>query len=214
MDFTAWINKDLLPWVLPALIFFARILDVSIGTIRIVSVTRGMKVVASILGFIEVFFWLVIVSQVMTNLNNVANFFAYAGGYAMGNYVGVYLEAKLAIGTMMMRIVSKEASQELVKNLRDKNYGVTVVPAYGARGNVDILFTVVKRRELEKVMAIVKECNPNAFFSVEEVRAVHEGIFPGRPMPAQPSVPETLSIEPAMLPEPVVPTPVPGKQAA
>ncbi len=179
MDFVQWIDPDILPWVLPVIIFFARILDVSIGTIRIVFITRGMKILAPILGFMEVLIWLIIVSQVIRNVNNFANLIAYASGYAIGNYVGMYLENKLAFGLLIVRIITRKDSSELIKFLKEHQFGITNVPAFGNEGQViNVIFTIIKRRDLSFVIEHIQRFNPRAFYSIEDVRAVSEGNFP------------------------------------
>ncbi len=178
MDFSQWFAPEILPWIFPVIIFFARILDVTVGTLRIVFITRGKTLLAPILGFVEVLVWLVIVSQVIQNIDNVANFIAYAAGYATGNYVGMFIENKLALGLLMVRIVTRKDASELIKYLKENNYGFTNVPAYGNDGQVNVIFTVIKRRKLPIIIDTVKKFNPRAFFSVEDVRSVSEGIFP------------------------------------
>jgi len=178
MDIVTWIDKDWLPWVLPPLIFCARICDVTVGTLRIVSITRGMRFMAMVLGFFEVFIWLVIVSQVLRNVNNIVNFFAYAGGYATGNYIGMYIENKLAFGASIVRIITSKDASELIAYLKANHYGFTHIPAYGNDGKANIIFTVIKRKNLPQIIENVKKINPRAFFSVEDVRTVNEGIFP------------------------------------
>ena len=92
--------------IIPLLIFVARIFDVTLGTIRIILVSRGVKIPAALLGFFEVLIWLIAIGRVMQNLNNVSNYIAYAGGFAMGNFVGIYIENKLAMGLLSIRVVT------------------------------------------------------------------------------------------------------------
>jgi len=178
MDFVQWIDPELLPWVLPVIIFFSRILDVSIGTIRIVFITRGMKILAPVLGFIEVLIWLIIVSQVVRNVTNFANLIAYSSGYAIGNYVGMYLESKMAFGLLIVRIITRKDSSELVKFLQEHQFGITNVPAFGKEGEVNVIFTIIKRRNLSFIIEHIQQFNPRAFYSIEDIRAVSEGNFP------------------------------------
>jgi uncharacterized protein YebE (UPF0316 family) len=173
-------NTDLFRWVvLPLLIFTARVLDVSIGTIRIIFVARGYKYWAALLGFFEVLIWLAAISQIIQNLTNVGYYVAYAGGFAMGNFVGIIIEGKLAMGTLAVRIFTVKGACELTERLKAAGYGVTVIDAEGATGEVKIVYTMIKRKDFADVMALIKEFNPKAFFSIEEVRSVSEGIFPG-----------------------------------
>lgn len=176
MDF---FGSDIFVWIiLPLLIFTARILDVSIGTIRIIYVSRGYKYLAPLLGFFEVLIWLLAITQIIQNLTNFAYYVAYAGGFAMGNFVGIILEGKLAMGTLAVRIFTIKGAGDLVERLKRAGYGVTIINAEGATGDVKIVFTVIKRKDLQNVVELINEYNPKAFFSIEEVRSASEGIFP------------------------------------
>ncbi len=136
--------------VLPLLIFSARICDVTLGTLRIIFVARGKKLLAPLLGFCEVSIWLLAISQIMQNLNNIACFFAYAGGFAMGNFVGILIEDKLAMGTLMIRVFLVKDETEMKKRLSEAGFGVTSIDAHGMNGNVEIIYTIIKRRDLAK----------------------------------------------------------------
>lgn len=171
-------SPELTSWVLiPLLIFFARLADVTIGTIRIVFVARGKKSIAPILGFVEVLIWIVAMSQILKYANNWPSYLAWAGGFAVGNYIGLWIEEKLAIGKLVIRIITARPAVELVKHLRDAGYGVTSVDAQGSTGEVAIIFTLVQRRDVAAVVGIVKNYNPRAFYTVEDVRFTSETVF-------------------------------------
>lgn len=174
-----WIDPNLLTWVvLPGLIFLARICDVTIGTIRIIFVSKGQKFLASFFGFFEVLIWLVAIGQIMQNLNNVFCYIAYAAGFASGNYIGITIEEKLAMGVLIVRIFTTNEGTKLIDSLRASGFGVTSVDAQGGSGRVKIVYTVIKRKCLPEVVGIIKEFNPRAFYSVEELRSVNAGVFP------------------------------------
>lgn len=164
--------------VLPFLIFLARIIDVSLGTMRIIFVSKGNKVVAPLLGFFEVFVWIIAIGQIMGNLNNFVCYFAYALGFATGNYVGLRLEEHLAMGSILVRIITQKDANLLIKNLNSNNYGATMVEAEGSSGKVQLIYSIVKREYLHNVIAIIEEFNPKAFFTIEDIRKVNSGIFP------------------------------------
>jgi len=166
--------------ILPILIFIARVCDVSIGTMRIIFISRGAKILAPLLGFFEILIWLVAIGKVMQNLDNIACYVAYAGGFATGNFVGIRIEEKLAMGTLIIQIITRQDASPLIENLRTAGYGVTVVPAEGATGRVHIIYSVIKRGNLKDVVNIVKTFNPKAFYSIEDVRFASEAIFPLR----------------------------------
>lgn len=167
---------------LPLLIFFSRILDVSLGTLRIIFVNRGMRYLAPVIGFFEVLIWLVVITQIMQRLSSPINYIAYAGGFATGNFVGIWLEGKLAVGITMVRVITRTKALELVDYLRDNGFRVTHVPAISNSGKVEVLFLPARRREVPALIDIVKEYNPNALYTIEDMRMVSMGSLPGTPL--------------------------------
>jgi len=166
--------------VIPLLIFVARIFDVSLGTVRVIFVSRGLKYLAPVVGFFEIIIWLLAIGQIMKNLSNPACYIAYAGGFAMGNFVGIHIAEKLSLGLVMIRVVTKKDAASLVDFLKAENYGVTSVDGHGTSGQVKVVFTIVPRREVRSVVELIKKFNPHAFYSIEEVGLVQRGIFPVR----------------------------------
>lgn len=165
--------------LIPALIVFIRVTDVSMGTLRIIFVSRGIRHIASVLGFFEVLIWLVAIGQIMHNLDSPLHYVAYAGGFSIGNYVGITIERKLSLGNRMVRIVTQKDASQLIGALSDKGYGVTSISAKGMRGDVKVIFSVVRRENVDDLIRIIKKFNPNAFFTVEEVRFLNkEYAFP------------------------------------
>ena len=164
-------------FILPLLIFTARICDVSIGTMRIIFVSKGKKNIAPILGFFEVLIWIIAISKIMQNLDNYINYVAYAAGFATGNFVGMIIEERLAMGIQMIRIFTSERGMELVKILNSNGFGATTIEAHGAKDKVFLVYSIVHRNELEKVLDVITCFNPKAFFTIEDIKAVNEGIF-------------------------------------
>ena len=163
--------------MLALLVFLAEICVVTIGTIRIIFVARGMKMLAPILGFFEVTMWLFAITKIMQNLTDVSCFFAFAGGFSVGNYLGILIEEKLAMGTTLVRIITPRNPEELVRNLTQADFGVTCLEGQGATGPVQVVLTVVKRKEIERVTNLIKQFDPKVFYSIGEVQAINEGIF-------------------------------------
>ncbi len=163
--------------VLPLIIAFARILDVSVGTIRVIFVARGYKHLAPALGFVEVIIWLLAIGQIMQQLDNFMSYIGYGAGFAAGNYIGIILVEKMSLGTVVMRIIAKQDASQLVEVLRNADYGVTAVDAEGKTGAVKILFSIVKKKDLADALEIVNKFSPNAFYTIEEVQRVNEGYF-------------------------------------
>jgi uncharacterized protein YebE (UPF0316 family) len=175
------LNSELFAWiVLPLLIFIARVADVSLGTVRVIFVSRGLKYLAPIVGFFEIIIWLLAIGQIMQNLTNPICYIAYAGGFAAGNYIGIWIAEKLSLGIALIRVITSKDASELVQYLKTAEYGVTSVDAKGSAGKVQVVFTIVPRSEVASVVNLIKQFNPKAFYTIEEVGFVEEGIFPAR----------------------------------
>ncbi len=169
---------DYYNWILlPLIIFASRICDVTLGTIRHVMMVRGQKNIVPILGFFEVLIWIIVVSQVIQQINNFACYIAWAGGFAMGNYIGLLIEERIALGLQIIRIITNQECAELISELQIANHGTTVVDAKGAKGPVKIILTVVKRKNIEPIIKLIQKYNPDAFYSIEDIRDVNRGVF-------------------------------------
>lgn len=181
MDLFATLPPNLVQFlIIPLLIFSARICDVTIGTFRIILVSRGERLYASIAGFFEVLIWIVVVSQVMNNLGGILNYVAYAAGFAMGNFIGITLERRLAMGMVVMRVITDKPADELIEHLKQEYHGVTNIAARGVSGEVRLVLAVIKRKDIPFFLEIVKNYNPKAFVSVEDVRLLSETHLPPR----------------------------------
>ncbi|MBP7554101.1 MAG: DUF2179 domain-containing protein [Spirochaetes bacterium] len=166
-------------FILPLLIFLSRIFDVSLGTLRVILITKGYKYIAPILGFFEVLLWITVAAQLMSNVNNFLYYVAYAGGFAFGTFVGINIESKLSIGTVIFRVMTQGDSTNLLEKFKEMKYGVTKIQGFGSRGPVDVIFTIVKRKKIDDVVSIIKEFNPKAFYTIEDIKFVsHTGLIP------------------------------------
>jgi len=184
-DFS-WVQSD---WfvltVVPLLIFLARVVDVTIGTMRVIFLTRGRKYLAGLLGFFESLIWIVALSQVMHNLTNWLTYLAFSLGFASGNMVGVMIEERIALGNLIIRIITRREANELVQALRREGYAVTAVDAEGGTGPVKVLFNILSRKKLPQVVDLIKRYNPNAFYTIEDLRFVKDTTIPAGPRPAR-----------------------------
>jgi uncharacterized protein YebE (UPF0316 family) len=173
------INSDLFRWgILPVLIFIARTLDVTLGTLRNVFISKGFRNIVPMIGFFEVMIWLISIRQVMQHLDNPLCYIGFAGGFAMGTYVGLRIESTLALGLQVLRIITPVNWQPLVDSLQKLNLGVTVIDGHGAKGPVKIIFTIVKRKDIGTVRELIRIMNPQAFYSIEDIRVANQGVFP------------------------------------
>ena len=178
MEISGIINSASMVYILPILIFLSRIFDVSLGTLRIMFVNRGMKYLAPFIGFFEILIWLIVISQVMQNMNSPINYIAYAGGFAMGNFVGIYLEGKLAIGVILLRIITQKKAKELIQFFRAEGYHVTDIKATSNSGNVDVIYLNLRRKELKTALEMVNIFNPNAIYTITDMRLASRGMYP------------------------------------
>jgi uncharacterized protein YebE (UPF0316 family) len=170
-DFYAWV-------ILPFIVFFARVADVTLGTLRIIFTSRGKRNVAPFLGFVEVFIWIVVIAQIVNNIHSITAFIGYAAGFATGTYVGMLIEDRLAIGTLLIRVFLTQGGDELKARLSQAGFGVTIVDGEGATGPVKLIHTIIPRKDYPQVSAMIHELHPSAFYSIEEIRSAESGIFP------------------------------------
>ncbi|HLU90796.1 MAG TPA: DUF5698 domain-containing protein, partial [Cyclobacteriaceae bacterium] len=129
--------------IMPFLIFIARVCDVSINTLRVMFVMNGRKTIAPLLGFFEALIWLLAISQIIQNIDNPLSYLAFSAGFAAGTYFGMVIEEKLAIGRVLVRVITVEPIPELIEFMKEKNYRFTSVGAEGRYGKVNLLFTVM-----------------------------------------------------------------------
>lgn len=165
-------------FLMPLVIFVAEACVVTIGTMRSIIVSRGMKAAAAGLGLVEASVWLVAVGLVFKNLNNLGCSVAYAVGFTAGNYLGVLLEQKVAVGSVLLRVITRRDAGGLIQVLTAAGFGVTRLDAQGAMGPVHVVLTVVKRKELGRVVMLVKGFDPGIFYSVDDLHSAGAGVFP------------------------------------
>jgi len=166
--------------ILPVLIFLTRIIDVTLGTLRIIFINRNLRYFAAVSGFFEVLVWLLAMRQVFQQLDNPVCLVAYAAGFAAGSFVGVVIENKISIGRVVIRIITHREAGQLVSVLRSSGYALTVVDGEGATGPVKIIFAIIERRAIGPIAKIVEEYNPNAFCSLEDICFVSGAVTPNR----------------------------------
>ena len=152
------------------LIFVLRIGDVSIASIRIVTLLRGKIWLAALLGFFESLFWVSAAAIVFTNLDHPIRIVAFAAGFATGTLLGGFVERWLAMGTALLRVITPVESTAVAPALREAGFGVTVLNAKGRDGDVRLNFMVLPRRRVKEALAVVAEVNPEAFITVEDIR--------------------------------------------
>jgi len=167
-----------LPWdtLLGALLIFVmRLCDVSIGTVRLILLTRGQKYYAATLGFFEVMIFILAIGQVIQNDLSMWNVLAYCAGFAAGNIVGATLEERIALGFSCVRVFTRDRGTELSAALRQADFGVTQMLGRGREGRVYVVETAVRRRDVPYVHRIATQMDGNAFVMVDQCRSVFQG---------------------------------------
>ena len=166
--------------LLPLMVFFAELCVVTLCTLRIIFISRGKRMLAPVVGFFEVTIWLFAIGQVMQNLNDPGCFLGFAGGFTLGNFLGMLTEKWLAMGTVAVRTVTHKDATSLIRGLQEAQFRVTSLDAEGARGPVKVVFTVIPRRELEDVLVLIRNFDPQAFYSVDDIQEAGPSRIPER----------------------------------
>ncbi|TFF86164.1 MAG: DUF2179 domain-containing protein [Promethearchaeota archaeon] len=162
--------------ILPLLIVVARIADVSLQTLRIIFTSRDKIKIAPIVGFFEVLIWLLAIGQLFDNLTNILYYTAYASGFAIGNYVGIFIDRKLSIGLLNLQLIVIEKPDKLLNELKKAGYGLTVLTADGFH-NI-LIQLIIRRKNLKEVLKIIETHYENAFITLQQVQSVKGGVFP------------------------------------
>ena len=163
-----------------AVIFISRVIDVTLGTFRTLMVVQGRRVQAAVIGFFEITIYVMALSQVVNNLDNPLNLLSYSLGYACGNYLGITIENKIALGNLSVQIILKTSnSREFMELLRENGFGVTVLSGQGLEGTKEILNLVIKRKDLKNLRKIVAEHDEKAFITVNTINPISGGYFAG-----------------------------------
>lgn len=160
------------------LIFFVRIIDVSMGTVRTVLIVRGKKYLGSLIGFVEILVWFLIVSKALTTTEaNLWIAIAYAGGFSAGTFVGSWLEEKLAIGISSMNVIAKGLRYDLAEVIRNNGFAVSTVVCQGRDGDNLLLLIQVDRKNILKLRKLIHDVVPDAFISVFDTKQIYNGYF-------------------------------------
>lgn len=161
----------------PLLIFLARVVDTSLGTLRIVMIGRGNRKAVRLVGFVEVLLWVIAIGQIIQNLNNWAGYFAWALGFTVGSMIGFKIEERLALGKHQLRIITGQPIAIFLQELKKLNQGFTVFDAQGANGPVKAIFLILNRQNNAEITALVNKYIPTSFCSVSDVMATDSGVF-------------------------------------
>lgn len=159
------------------MVFFARVADVSLATVRTLMLMRGQKLLAGAIGFVEIFIYIGALRYIFTTLTDWVNLTFYALGFSVGNIAGVWIEEKLAMGFFVMRVITQRDAIDFAQHLREQGFGVTLFPCQGKEGCYHLLNIVLERRRLAKLERLVLSWDEKAFITVSDARAIRGGHF-------------------------------------
>ncbi len=178
MEMQALMDSYYYTWIiLPLLVFLARVIDVTIGTVRSIFIIKGFKYVVAAIGFIEILIWLLAMQQIMKNLDNAACFIAYAAGVSTGNFIGIWITEKISLGLVEVKLITRKNAAGLMEEFKQAGYGITRVAAEGGYGPATIVFSVIPRRSLEKVLTRILAFDPQAFYTIEDIRTARQRFY-------------------------------------
>lgn len=164
--------------ILYLVIFCAKIVEVTIMTLRVVYVNKGEKLIGAILGFFEVLIWLIVVSSVLNNISeDPMKMLVYCTAFALGNYIGVTIESKLAMGLASLQVVVNDVDGEILAGiLREQGFGVTVIEGKGKDDSKkDLLFIQLKRKRITEAVKLIQNSYEDAFITVNDVKSMKGG---------------------------------------
>ena len=159
------------------LIFVVRVTSTTSSTFRTLMMMQGRKFISAVLSFMEALLFAVAFGAVAQNLSNVWNLLAYALGYAVGVYVGLIVEGRIALGLSIVTIISQNHAREIAARVRKAGGGATEEGGWGRQGEVGIVRAVVRRAEVRKVLDIAHQIDPEAFITIEAVQGIRQGYF-------------------------------------
>lgn len=164
-------------WLSAGLIFILRVSDMTLDTLRVLFVMRGKKQIAWVLGFFQSAIFVLAIGKVLTQVNNPLNIIGYAAGFATGNVVGMIIEERIAIGHIMINIISPRRGSAIVSHLREAGYAVTELSGRGKDGMVSLINCSVLRKQVDAVHQLVNDIDPEAFITAEDVRPIRHGFW-------------------------------------
>lgn len=159
------------------IILFAKIVEVSLQTVRVVLITKGEKTIGAIIGFFEVIIWIVVASTVITGLaEDPLKAVFYALGFALGNFFGSMLEEKIGLGVSEVQIIVKEEHGiELAQFIRSQGYAVTVIEGNGLNQKRHVLYAMIPRKQVRELSKQIKSYQDNSVITVHEIKPIYGG---------------------------------------
>jgi uncharacterized protein YebE (UPF0316 family) len=171
-------DVDVQMLVVALAIFVVRVLNNALATMRLILITRGRRISSSVLAFIESLMFVLVIGTVVSNLGDIPNLVAYAGGFAVGGYIGMWLEDRLALGYVLLMAVSRTKGQAVVKAIREAGFGATEIAGRGVEGEVLIVESIMERHQLETCINIIQQIDPDTFITTQTLRSSRRGYMP------------------------------------
>lgn len=162
------------------IIFFGKILEVTVSTVRIVLINRGERVKGSLIAFVEVLLWLFITGTVLTGFKeDLLRVLVFAIAFACGNYLGSWMEDKLAFGLCSVQVIvpDGEESQKLASGLRANDFAVTQISGKGKDGERELMMLHIKRKRIPQAVSIIKDSLANAVIVVNDAKVIYGGFI-------------------------------------
>ena len=160
------------------IVFVARCLDISLATIRILMILHGQRFYAAVIGFFESLIFISVLTYILQGLNDIPSLFFYALGFATGNYLGIFVEEKVAIGCANIQVISRTNPERLIDEIRQKGFGVTVVDGHGREGTIrKIIHVLIKRKDMKVLMDLIEQIDDHAFVTVLDTKKIVGGYF-------------------------------------
>ena len=156
--------------ILPLLIFLAKVTDVSLATLGLIFTARGQKKLSMLISFLEISIYLLAISVILENISEPHYFLAYALGYAVGTYTGMWLEERLAIGFFNLRLITHKNPERWLKKLRKHGFKPTCYRANAGKNRVHVIQLIIRRREMEAIRELIQRFDRKAFYSIEDIR--------------------------------------------
>jgi uncharacterized protein YebE (UPF0316 family) len=156
-------------------IFFLRVLNYAISTVRTVAIAKQQKIFSSTLAFIEALVFAVAIANVIGDLDNILNLIAYCLGASAGGYLGMILEPRLIQSYVVVSIIAHDKAKLLAEAMREKGHGVTELTGFGRDGSVQMLRSMISSRDLHEIKLLCQQIDPHAFITVEDTRSIEQG---------------------------------------
>lgn len=163
--------------VIPLLVFVGGVADVSLGTVRMLMVTAGLRWQAALMAMAQIAVFVLAIGAVVTNLDNPFAVLGYTLGWGAGTFLGMWAEERAAFGYRLIQVINGDPTVHVADELRRRGLRVTRMDGHGMRGSVEVAMTVIPRRSLDTVRAHIMEIAPRAFITVERAERPIGGTF-------------------------------------